>query len=241
MGVDKLGAALLRRAHDADGLEDFRRQALLALRQLVPADTAEFVPFQPGAWPIVAIDIDDDQRRWVEHCENNRTRYAADISNAANTALVHGGLITTEIFSLKERTESAFFREVVKVRRISCQLCLLPRWRGVPLGFMTLTRYGRGSAFSSRQLNATLALVPVIGLGLAALSAGSPPHETALTVLTARELEIARHVMQGLSTREVACLLGTSPFTVRNQLSRIFEKTGVLNRAELASWLARRE
>jgi DNA-binding CsgD family transcriptional regulator len=58
--------------------------------------------------------------------------------------------------------------------------------------------------------------------------------------LTEREAEIARQVARGLSTRHIALILGTSPFTVRNQLSRVFDKTRVASRAELAAWVAER-
>jgi DNA-binding CsgD family transcriptional regulator len=47
-------------------------------------------------------------------------------------------------------------------------------------------------------------------------------------------------VARGLTTPHIALILGTSPLTVRNQLCRVFDKTRVASRAELATWVAQR-
>lgn len=56
--------------------------------------------------------------------------------------------------------------------------------------------------------------------------------------LTAREREIAAHYAGGNSYKQVARLLGISPWTVRNHLQAIYEKLGISDKAELASRLA---
>jgi DNA-binding CsgD family transcriptional regulator len=53
--------------------------------------------------------------------------------------------------------------------------------------------------------------------------------------LTAREQEIVTLVIQGKGNFEIASLLGTSEFTVRNQISQILKKTGCSNRTTLAT------
>lgn len=62
-------------------------------------------------------------------------------------------------------------------------------------------------------------------------SASPPGHHTGLT---AREQEIITHISQGKGNTEIASLLHLSEFTVRNQVSRILQKTGCSNRAALA-------
>jgi two-component system, NarL family, nitrate/nitrite response regulator NarL len=57
------------------------------------------------------------------------------------------------------------------------------------------------------------------------------------TVLTRREEEIARLVATGLSNRDVSDKLGLSPHTVKNCLSRIFEKLGISTRIELVLYI----
>jgi DNA-binding CsgD family transcriptional regulator len=53
--------------------------------------------------------------------------------------------------------------------------------------------------------------------------------------LTAREQEIARSVLGGLATIEIARTLQISPHTVQQHLKAIFEKTAVSSRRELVA------
>lgn len=51
--------------------------------------------------------------------------------------------------------------------------------------------------------------------------------------LTRREREIVEHLRVGMTNREIGRALGISSHTVRNTLSRLFEKVGVCTRSEL--------
>jgi len=55
--------------------------------------------------------------------------------------------------------------------------------------------------------------------------------------LTAREAEIAVHVLRGLSTRAISEALHISQYTVQDHLKAVFDKTGVRNRRALVSRL----
>jgi two-component system, NarL family, nitrate/nitrite response regulator NarL len=59
----------------------------------------------------------------------------------------------------------------------------------------------------------------------------------ATTVLSKREKEVARLVATGLSNRDISDKLGLSPHTVKNCLSRIFEKVGISTRIELVLYI----
>jgi two-component system, NarL family, nitrate/nitrite response regulator NarL len=59
----------------------------------------------------------------------------------------------------------------------------------------------------------------------------------ATTVLSKREEEVARLVATGLSNRDISDKLGLSPHTVKNCLSRIFEKVGISTRIELVLYI----
>lgn len=51
---------------------------------------------------------------------------------------------------------------------------------------------------------------------------------------TAREIDILKLIADGLSNKQIAKQLGSSPNTVRNQIHAVFRKTGANNRTELA-------
>jgi DNA-binding NarL/FixJ family response regulator len=53
--------------------------------------------------------------------------------------------------------------------------------------------------------------------------------------LTDREQEIATHISQGKSNGDIALLLGVSENTIKNHVSRIFDKLGCGNRTGLAT------
>ena len=63
------------------------------------------------------------------------------------------------------------------------------------------------------------------------------PANKITTVLSKREEEIARLVATGMSNRDVSGNLGLSPHTVKNCLSRIFEKLGISTRVELVLYI----
>jgi DNA-binding NarL/FixJ family response regulator len=66
------------------------------------------------------------------------------------------------------------------------------------------------------------------------------PSRAARRPLSAREREVVRQVVDGLSNDEIAGRLGISPKTVESHLTRIYALTDVASRTELAT-LAMRE
>jgi len=65
-------------------------------------------------------------------------------------------------------------------------------------------------------------------------------HHAPLSVLSSREREVAQIFASGQTYKQVARILGTSPSTVRNQITQVYEKLEVSNKAELARILARK-
>ncbi|WP_160317021.1 response regulator [Ardenticatena maritima] len=55
-------------------------------------------------------------------------------------------------------------------------------------------------------------------------------------VLSEREKEILRYLLRGMSNQEIAKELGLAEQTVRNYISRIYNKLGVRSRTEAALW-----
>ncbi|QSE91341.1 response regulator transcription factor [Rhodococcus pseudokoreensis] len=58
--------------------------------------------------------------------------------------------------------------------------------------------------------------------------------------LTPRQMQVAELVSDGLSNNEIAEVLSLSEFTVKKYVSRIFESTGLRNRASLTACVLRR-
>lgn len=56
--------------------------------------------------------------------------------------------------------------------------------------------------------------------------------------LTTREVDIINWLVKGKTNKEIARDLGTSPYTVRNQIARLAQKVGARNRAQLVSLIA---
>lgn len=70
------------------------------------------------------------------------------------------------------------------------------------------------------------------------LSVDARPRGAAAAALSAAELEVAAHVIRGLSNDRIARERRVSERTVANQLRSIFGKLGVTSRSQLASALA---
>ena len=58
--------------------------------------------------------------------------------------------------------------------------------------------------------------------------------------LTARELDVARQVAEGMSNKEIAVSLHLSVRTVESHVRRSLGKLGLANRTQLASWTRQR-
>jgi DNA-binding NarL/FixJ family response regulator len=58
--------------------------------------------------------------------------------------------------------------------------------------------------------------------------------DSALSILSSREIEVLAHLTEGLTDREIAEALVISPRTVESHVSNVLRKLGVRNRAEAA-------
>jgi DNA-binding NarL/FixJ family response regulator len=56
--------------------------------------------------------------------------------------------------------------------------------------------------------------------------------------LTAKEIQVASLVWEGLTNREIATVIGTTEQVVKNYLRNTFDKLGVWSRLELALYIA---
>ncbi|HEY8359497.1 MAG TPA: response regulator transcription factor [Ramlibacter sp.] len=89
-----------------------------------------------------------------------------------------------------------------------------------------IRKIAAGGAFISAQVAEQLALGAMPG------GAAAAPHET----LTAREFEVFRQLVTGLSVTEVAARLNVSVKTVSTHKANLMQKIGVQNQTELVRY-----
>jgi DNA-binding CsgD family transcriptional regulator len=110
-------------------------------------------------------------------------------------------------------------------------------------GEIVLGRCSGSRPFTSKQSAQLASLLPTLTLAHRALlptasvleSSADAPSWAALTL---REREVLSYLHLGYTNRQIGVALGTKERTVRNQLSRAYEKLGVGSRAEAVglSW-----
>ncbi len=61
----------------------------------------------------------------------------------------------------------------------------------------------------------------------------------AAPILSDREVEVARHLIEGRSNRDIAALLNISARTVQSHVANAMEKTDARSRTHLAVWVLR--
>lgn len=96
----------------------------------------------------------------------------------------------------------------------------------------------------------TPATLPALPSDPAALAGPLPPSPAAndgparvggRRGLTAREVEVLRHLAAGLSNRDVAARLAISAETVKAHVQHLLHKLGVGNRTQAAVWAVRQQ
>jgi DNA-binding CsgD family transcriptional regulator len=216
----------------------FRTAALAHARRLVEFDSAIFLPSEreaPGTF-----NKAPEFTRTYRHYRERQQDYRADLVKGERAAR-DGGFIDTEVYSFGERQRLSFFCEILRPQSISSRIVAYVSFRGQPTATIHLCRHDRSRPFRPDQLVTFLRLLPAIALAQAALrvgaGAGTLPAE--LDGLSPRERQIVEYVRCGHSNKEIAQLLGTSPLTVRNQLSRVFRRLDIDGRAGLAAWAER--
>ena len=220
----------------AIGEPQLTRWILENLSAHVPFESAIYLPIPHRPAPPIAINRERKYLELYKHLLANYARITAGQEKGHIAAARTGAYRDTEVFTSAERRELPLFAEIIRPQGISSQLVSHVTFRGERCGIMYLSRHGRARPFSANDEAALSRLLPAIALSQASLRSHTAQPENC-ELLTAREQQIAFYVERGFRNHDIAAILGTSARTVRNQLSTLFDKVNVTNRAELVSRL----
>lgn len=175
-------------------------------------------------------------KRYVANCEANADRYWGDrLTLNAAAARAGGAVCDQAAFSSQARDRMPFYREVISGLGIRAIALSVLKLQGQVVGCLYLGRTSRGACFGS-ELEQLERALPALALGerLYDMPLPAPLSESAfLPVLTGRERQVLWHLARGATNAQIAARLGSSPLTVKNQVSAILAKAGVENRTEL--------
>jgi DNA-binding CsgD family transcriptional regulator len=227
------------RAQVAASLQDVELDALRMLERVAGFDSAIYVEL----WPQIGSSASINKEPYAHLLARYRAkpeRYQPSLQKGRLVARAVGAYVDTDVYSGRERDRLPFFAEIIRPQGIRGQLVAAVSFNGRQIGSIHLCRHGH-SDFKARDVSRLTPRLPAIALAQAAF--GTRPEGRAeslrqrLDQLSAGEREVALRVAQGLGNREIAEALGISPFTVRNRLSRVFDKVGAWSRTELAVWI----
>ena len=145
----------------------------------------------------------------------------------------------SDLVSEEAMRRSAIFTEWVQPMGMRYVGGAVMHDRGVRAADITLFRSEEHGDFTDRELFLLTLVARQVERWLelerpAAEAAGEKPHATAdLTLLTERELEVARLACTGMSVREMSDYLAISYGTARRHLANIYGKLGISSRVQL--------
>jgi DNA-binding CsgD family transcriptional regulator len=168
-----------------------------------------------------------------------------------------GVIVDSDWFGFGPRlTRLVYYDTLMRPHRGRTTLIAFLECRGVLLGELVLGRSRGSTAFSAAHVQALRWLAPVLSVSRYGYRDESPessacgsPKRPALGAargdrgrcvaglgLTPREREVLGYLHLGYTNEQIAHALGSAARTVRNQLSRVYEKLGVGTRAEAVAW-----
>jgi DNA-binding CsgD family transcriptional regulator len=206
---------------------EFERGVLELLESRIGADVGFFCA--DGGVSDVAIGLDSRVRepareRWPEMArEVARLRPVAERSRWA--------VVDSECFG-RELERLVYYDTVMRPHHGRTTLMGFLRCHGRHIGVVVLGRNAGSPSFRPRDLALLAEVLPMLSLAQKSYLRAGSTNEEAAAALTAREREVWSYLRLGYTNQQIALALGSAPRTVRNQLSRVYEKLGVSGRAE---------
>jgi len=214
--------ALIELAYQTRGLAHLREGVLELLCSAFEAQVGLFVAIERGREMRAVRGLSEEQQASLDAVWQEAGR---EVNAVKEQALLAGAATDRQVLGAS-LTRTKLFQRVMAPVGGTETLFLIPQLGGRALALVTLGRCG--GHFSDAALAHGIALIPA--LSVAYRAADSNPDS--MPELTATELELLDYLELGWGARHIAEARGTSFFTVRNQLSTLYRKLEVANRAE---------
>lgn len=191
---------------------------------------------------VLFVEDDEDARtslsRSLERAGYNVL--AADLPDEALTLLAPGSfvdIIVTDLFLGTEPTGGLRLLRELRARNVDAPVVLVTAFAALDTVKLGLNA---GVAYLLEKPFRAVELIEVLGRIL-----NSPPTPMAYFVeralsqvdLTDKEQTIARYLLKGLTSSEIARLEANSDKTIRQHVTRIYAKCGVSSRAEFFNYV----
>ncbi|MGA0570462.1 helix-turn-helix transcriptional regulator [Variovorax sp. VNK109] len=190
---------------------------------------------------------------WPDWCKPHYCRYERQrdpIAGWLDSGRVRadGGVARlSDLVPGRELVHAPYFETMLKPSGARHVITLALQSQGEVAGAFSLVRDEAEHDFTTGERDLARTLVPVLGLAYRVMSAErrvralerASQVPTVAEALTPREHEVMTLAIRGHANKEIARLTGTSPWTVKNHLKAIFQKTGARNRAMLSAIMRR--
>jgi DNA-binding CsgD family transcriptional regulator len=188
-----------------------------------------FGAYTPGLDPVIR-----------EACLPYFRTFGEETAPVAQTALRQGQVaVDVDVLGMRRMERLSFYQRLMRPHGgTSTAIVCLTRRRAI-IGCLALGRT-RGS-FRDVELSYLRQIAPTLSVCEATAVSGPVPPVwggARLTALTSRERDVLGYLKLGYTNSQIATALGTAERTVRNQLSRAYEKLGVASRAEAVALCA---
>lgn len=214
--------ALIELAHHVASLDAMREGALGVLGDALDAEVGLFVTL-PG--DRAARSFRGLPRHRCEAMDRVWERIGVEVRLVKEQAAREGASTDRQVLG-QGLTRTVLYREVMAPVGGTETLFIVPTLAGRAVGLVALGR--RRGTFSEAAITHARGLRAALSVACRAVSAASTPAPA----LSLVERDLLDYLELGLCTRQIAEARGTSFFTVRNQLSALYRKLDVANRAE---------
>jgi DNA-binding CsgD family transcriptional regulator len=231
---------VVRAAHEARSLPEFRARVLAALPHVVRFDVGLFhalsprVPLSTGA--LVGIDpatIATGMQDW--------DRLAVELGALREHAMSHDGVAADhEVIPITGKARDRFRRAIGRALRVESLVIAHLSMHGAVRAAVVLARKAP-DPFDARVLAALRELVPLLSIADALHESLDGAERAKVPIalrcedqrLTPRQREVVTLVAHGHTNAEIARALAISPNTLRNALAEVFRRLGAANRADV--------